>query len=189
MIDHALIEVANPCDTNMFPGGPKTVQEDKRLGSQTCPSWDQCKRGLKAGEWNCTMMMGHIAARVVVQENKTLDQAMGEWRASDKANVPKYITSDDRQEFRFIPTSEAEPRIRAFAEQLLGEGQQVDLAQRLGVDRAEAVGPGFSDVSRAQIKDGVRDPMRTRHLEGRYGTNGGRGCDVLRGPCSCGAFH
>tara|TARA_Y100000310_G_scaffold94631_1_gene92387 strand:- start:2697 stop:2990 length:294 start_codon:yes stop_codon:yes gene_type:complete len=26
-------------------------------------------------------------------------------------------------------------------------------------------------------------------LEGRFGSNGGRGCDVRSGPCSCGAWH
>jgi hypothetical protein len=25
--------------------------------------------------------------------------------------------------------------------------------------------------------------------QGVYGTNGGVGCDVAHGPCSCGAFH
>ncbi len=30
---------------------------------------------------------------------------------------------------------------------------------------------------------------KMQELEGRFGYNGGTGCDVLEGPCSCGAWH
>jgi hypothetical protein len=51
------------------------------------------------------------------------------------------------------------------------------------------IGPTFDDVVRHVTRNGVVDLAALDALEGRYGTNGGRGCDVLRGPCSCGAWH
>jgi hypothetical protein len=40
----------------------------------------------------------------------------------------------------------------------------------------------------AATKNGI-DLRKLEAQEGRYGTNGGRGCDVSSGPCSCGAWH
>ena len=36
---------------------------------------------------------------------------------------------------------------------------------------------------------GEIDLREMEREEGRYGSNGGRGCDVSKGPCSCGAWH
>lgn len=33
------------------------------------------------------------------------------------------------------------------------------------------------------------DLRKIEELEGRFGYNGGRGCNVRSGPCSCGAWH
>lgn len=53
------------------------------------------------------------------------------------------------------------------------------------------IGPTFDDVMNYAMKDkdGVIDLLKIGKLEGRFGSNGGRGCDVLEGPCSCGAWH
>ncbi|MEK7649782.1 MAG: hypothetical protein AAB367_02405 [Patescibacteria group bacterium] len=52
------------------------------------------------------------------------------------------------------------------------------------------VGRSFEDVvAHATDKTGAVDLGRMQELEGRFGTNGGRDCDVLEGPCSCGAWH
>lgn len=51
------------------------------------------------------------------------------------------------------------------------------------------VGPNFNDVMNYVIKDGIIDLHKIGELEGRFGCNGGRGCDVSKGPCSCGAWH
>ena len=57
-------------------------------------------------------------------------------------------------------------------------------------DRVSIVGSTFNDVVRyATTSDGALDLQRMQKLEGRYGTNGGRECDVQEGPCSCGAWH
>lgn len=56
---------------------------------------------------------------------------------------------------------------------------------------ASKVGPGFGDVvaHATDPKTGAIDLRRMEQLEGRFGSNGGRGCDVRRGACSCGAWH
>lgn len=58
-------------------------------------------------------------------------------------------------------------------------------------DPKEEVGSSFDAVMRhaKNPKAGGIDPRRLDALEGRYGSNGGRGCDVRSGPCSCGAWH
>jgi hypothetical protein len=40
-------------------------------------------------------------------------------------------------------------------------------------------------------KTGTIDVRKMEQQEGKYGSNGGRGCDVGigGGPCSCGAWH
>ncbi len=45
-------------------------------------------------------------------------------------------------------------------------------------------------IQHAMTKDGI-DLRKIEAQEGRYGRNGGRGCDVGPGggPCSCGAWH
>ena len=44
-------------------------------------------------------------------------------------------------------------------------------------------------ISQAMTEDGVLDLRKLQEIEGLYGYNGGQGCDVLEGPCSCGAWH
>lgn len=56
------------------------------------------------------------------------------------------------------------------------------------------VGPTHNDVTSASMRltdDGraAIDMQVMQSFEGRYGSNGGKGCDVAEGPCSCGAWH
>ena len=37
--------------------------------------------------------------------------------------------------------------------------------------------------------EGVIDLAKMQELEGSCGCNGGKGCDVTEGPCSCGGWH
>jgi hypothetical protein len=49
----------------------------------------------------------------------------------------------------------------------------------------------FDDLHRCCIVDGVIE-LRLLDAHERYaslGTNGGRRCDTISGPCSCGAWH
>ena len=51
------------------------------------------------------------------------------------------------------------------------------------------VGADFKEVMEYIKVDGAYDLRKLQELEGRYGYNGGKPCDVLRGPCSCGGWH
>lgn len=44
-------------------------------------------------------------------------------------------------------------------------------------------------VHRCAFIDGAIVMRLVEAHEGLFGTNGGKGCDVRRGPCSCGAWH
>ena len=49
----------------------------------------------------------------------------------------------------------------------------------------------FGSLQRCCIVDGVLD-LRLLEAHQTYaslGTNGGRRCDVVKGPCACGAWH
>ncbi len=49
---------------------------------------------------------------------------------------------------------------------------------------------GVIEYSKESYKEGVAINLsKMGELEGRFGYNGGIGCDVLEGPCSCGAWH
>ncbi len=58
-------------------------------------------------------------------------------------------------------------------------------------EERKCVGPRFEDVVRYATNTitGAIDLAKMEKLDGRYGYNGGNGCDVLSGPCSCGAWH
>lgn len=61
-----------------------------------------------------------------------------------------------------------------------------------GDDRLKLMmGDAFEDVINHAIdhKIGVIDIRKMEALEGRYGYNGGCGCDVRFGLCGCGARH
>ena len=54
------------------------------------------------------------------------------------------------------------------------------------------VGPDFEDVLQyATTREGYIDISKMEELEGRYAHLPGRNrrCDVLEGPCACGAWH
>ncbi|MBI1968395.1 hypothetical protein HYS49_00650 [Candidatus Woesearchaeota archaeon] len=66
---------------------------------------------------------------------------------------------------------------------------QVNLSHSDVDNRTASVGPSFEEVVKYATTDGTIDIGKLEELEGRYGYNGGRGCDVKSGPCSCGAWH
>ncbi len=54
---------------------------------------------------------------------------------------------------------------------------------------AWGVGACWEDVKKHILRNGAYDLRDLESLEGRYGHNGNNKCDVLSGPCSCGAWH
>jgi len=52
------------------------------------------------------------------------------------------------------------------------------------------IGPSTNDVFNYSLTDNKEINLsKMAELEGRFGYNGGQGCDVLDGPCACGAWH
>jgi len=44
-------------------------------------------------------------------------------------------------------------------------------------------------IDECMTDDGAIDLAKMEELEGSCGCNGGKGCDVTGGPCSCGGWH
>ena len=131
-----------------------------------------------------------VAGHVLKQGNTVAD----EMKAFRKAGLhPKkgWIHSPDRKTFEFVPNGEkALELVEHFAHITLNDADPT--APQL--DSRLAVGPSFEDVVASAViqsgpNRGAIDLSRIEALEGRFGSNGGRGCDVRSGPCSCGAFH
>ncbi|MBR9702987.1 hypothetical protein GOV10_03050 [Candidatus Woesearchaeota archaeon] len=65
-----------------------------------------------------------------------------------------------------------------------------DTCDEVLLNPRDEVGPTFEDVVKYTLtEDGSINLAKMQELEGRYGYNGGQGCDVQYGPCSCGAWH
>lgn len=47
----------------------------------------------------------------------------------------------------------------------------------------------LNELMNCCLVNGAIDSLAWEAHEGIQGRNGGRGCDVASGPCSCGAFH
>ncbi len=124
-------------------------------------------------------------ARWAIKMETTVEEEMAEFKSDHYVPKDGWLYSTDRRTFTVIPDGpESLRRIAAFAHTILDDGN--------GDARAAAmsVGDGFEDVMAfAQQPDGSIDLARMESLEGRFGSNGGRGCDVRSGPCSCGAWH
>lgn len=188
MRERKLILDGSACQNNFNADGPKTVEESKRLGKQPCPNFERCNNGAlhPVSGHQCAMMFGLTVAQYVVQKRTTVGVEMQDYRRAGFRPKLGFFWSDDRETIGTITdVREAEAKIRSFAEQILGgpDGSKV-------VDERLEVGPTLNDVvAHAMTPTGAIDLAKMQELEGRYGSNGGRGCDVARGPCSCGAWH
>lgn len=175
----------SPCDTNFYPDGPRTVAEAERLGRSPCPKFKECSSG-KMTDYLCAIKFGVEVAANATREGKSVHaEASGDFAEFLKdTNPPKgFIWSSDRKEFTVIKDKrDALEKIEGFAAQVVDGVQKTPSTQ--------TVGPNFENViAYATTENGAIDLARMEKLEGRFGSNGGRGCDVLSGPCSCGAWH
>ena len=184
-----LILDAVPCDTNFYADGPRTVDEAKRAGRSMCPHFDTCNNGeLDANTGHqCVMLFAvQVAGYAIKQCNSVSSEVRGDFGEfiRTSCNPPKgFIWSSDRKEFVFITDKdEVLKKVEEFASSVLGTSSTSRPTQAVG-DSYAAV------VAHAMTKNGAIDLSRVQELEGRFGYNGGRGCDTRRGPCSCGAWH
>jgi len=189
MKERSLVKKASPCDDNLHNGGPQTLAEARSQGASMCPHYAECKSGImhpKTGV-QCVMQFGIQVARFVAEKEHrggNVETEMGFLR--DQLPRPKggFLDSTDRVEFVTL-TDRAEilAAVERFAREVL-YGPEGTTDPRL------KVGGTFGDVVAASTTpEGHIDLRAMDQLEGRFGSNGGRGCDVSSGPCSCGAWH
>jgi len=188
-----LILQGSPCETNLFNGGPETLAEARSMGSQKCPKYGECSKGTlhpQTGQ-QCVMQFGFQVAGFVAKGERQGVVVASEM-ADLSAELPNpskgWISSKDRKTFEVLTErSEVLAAIEAFAREVL-YGPEGTTDPRL------EVGDSFEAVATYSIRSEpggppVVDTARLDSLEGRFGSNGGRGCDVRSGPCSCGAWH
>ena len=187
MKEHLFIFEVSPCDTNLYPDGPKSISEAKQLGRQLCPYSKKCKEKLnpKTG-FQCVMSFGTQVAQYCINNQHPVEVEMKDLKKEFPSLIaPKgFVYSSDRKEFTIITDrNEALEKIEKFAKMVL---ESTDIFQK---NPRFQVGNEFEDVlAHAMTPDGI-DLRKIQELEGRFGTNAGRGCDVKNGPCSCGAWH
>ena len=178
------------CDTNLYPGGPMTVSEAKKIGPSRCPHFDECNEDgflHSIHGHQCAMNMGLQVAQFAfaLKEGHSIAREMTDFQKENFHPEKGWVFSSDRVHFEIAP-SDAKAHlglIEKFAYFALG----LEPPKRLATE----VGPNFSDVvAYATIHDGLAiDLSKMEELEGRFGYNGGKGCDVRSGPCSCDAWH
>jgi hypothetical protein len=176
MREKRLIIDGEPCDMNLYPDGPQTEADAIVVGGSLCPHLAKCQQDGYFETHQCVMLMATKAAREVVKGAGSFYSEMQQFCSQAPRQV-KWIWSADRRQFRYLEGfDQVVEKVEQFAKQLLA-GQI-------------PVGSSFEDViAHATTEGGAIDLRRIEELEGRCGTNGGRGCDVTSGPCSCGAWH
>jgi hypothetical protein len=186
MREKRLVLEGSVCNCNLRGDGPKTYAEAARIGEVLCPRARLClSKGL--GDYACIMKFGQEVARNVLKEHSTVEAEMAEFRRDPYRPSAGWLYSQDGHRMETVPNGHASAAlIERFAHIVLDDDHastSEDL--RLGV------GPRFEDVvAHAMAPDGLSiDLAKVQELEGRFGSNGGRGCDVRSGPCSCGAWH
>jgi hypothetical protein len=178
-----LILDGSPCDTNFHDDGPRTVKAAKAEGRQLCPHFDKCNSGGLDPNRQCEIKFGVMVAQEALKGRSSVQREMDDFRRMG----PKprdFYWSEDRKEFETLDYEKGLVKIASFATAVLG---------RLG-EEGDKVGSSFEDVvgaSMVETKGGgvAIDLGKMQEFEGRFGHNGGRGCDVRSGPCSCGAWH
>jgi len=173
------------CNINLRADGPKTYTEAARLGDQPCPHAAECsKNGL--GDHGCIMITGLEIARNVLRDHTTVVTEMADFRHEHWEPSAGWFYSQDGKSLETIPEGEASTAlIERFAHISLDD-EHASTKEDLRTE----VGPRFEDVvAYAMTRDGTVDLAKMQELEGRFGSNGGQGCDVRSGPCSCGAWH
>lgn len=184
MRERRLVLEGSFCNMNLYADGPKTYEEANRLGYQLCPRANICKKdGL--GNHGCVMITGLEVARHTLRGRSTMTEEMIDFKRGHFKPSEGWIVSLDRKSIHIVPEGRGTTSlIERFAHIALDDNHPSTK------EELRAVGPDFEDViAHASTREGAIDLMKVQELEGRFGSNGGRGCDVLSGPCSCGAWH
>lgn len=190
----SLIENACFCDMNLYPDGPKTVEEARKIGPQLCPHAQKCNSGFLHPEsgHQCVMEMGREVAKYAIKERHSIEEEMKDFIKMGPRPKKGWVYSLDRENFHVITDRKEVIRlVHRFAHLVLVEEVPKEEGKTGGDKKESVVGDTFDDVLKyaTDPKTGKIDLRKMEKLEGRFGKNGGRGCDVRKGPCSCGAWH
>lgn len=141
-------------------------------------------RGL--GNHGCILKTGQEVARNVLRGGSSVQTEMAEFRRGHfRPSSGWFYSSDGKKMTTVTDDKEAVRLIGGFAHTVLDDTDPAEYK-----DPRLSVGSDFgSVVAHAMTPEGAIDLAKIQELEGRFGSNGGRGCDVRRGPCSCGAWH
>lgn len=188
---HQLISQRSFCDTNLYSGDVKTLADV--LGVEfSCPNLVNCKKSGYIGKdgHQCVMLMASHVARFTIDDETSVEQEMEDlkksFRLGDAFPLNGWIYSEDGINFMDnLSRDDAIEKIEETARMLLSKKTEKEKAPD------SSIGSSFSNVvsSATDPKTGIIDLSQIDRFEGRCGTNGGRGCDVTNGPCSCGAWH
>ncbi len=186
--EKALILEVSSCDTNLYPDGPVTLTEAKKIGRDRCPFLSNCQDGgLSRTGRQCAMLHGVHVARYALRGNHSVSVEMKDFRREMKGKISQaarngIIWSKDRTGFEVIKDiTKGIDKIEEFAKMVLGEVEP---------NEPKKIKRSFKQlVANATDKKGAIDSRKIEAAEGSCGSNGGRGCDVTEGPCSCGAWH
>ena len=191
MREKRLVVDGSFCDTNLYPDGVQTVAEAKKKGRDFCPHYKECQGGF-LDTHACVMLYGIEVAKESLKSGSVAVE-MREFRREHFVPREGWVYSLDRKEFKIVPDGEqANLLVEQFAHVALGDAK-LPLSDQADNPRV-TVGDRFEDVvahaTRVDPQHGsVIVLSEIDKLEGRFGYNGGRGCDVRSGPCSCGAWH
>ncbi len=189
MRERELVLQGSFCDTNLYQGGPKTTAEAIQRGRSFCPHRGECERGYLE-DHSCAMRFSMEVVRNSIKLGTSIATEMQNFRRGHTRQPKGWVYSLDRKEFKEIPESEqAMLLVEQFTHILLDDGEIGAITDQSANPRV-TVGERFEDVfAHALTDDGSLDLRKIQELEGRFGYNGGKGCDTRDGPCSCGAWH
>ncbi|MCC7160399.1 hypothetical protein IT399_01575 [Candidatus Nomurabacteria bacterium] len=115
-----LIMEGSPCEYDLYPDGPRTLEEAVKMNDQVCPHYKECKSTEHSGYrgQSCIMLLATCLARERLngktEKFKTLIDAI---------NPPNgFVWSEDRKTFVVIADKKrARELIDKFVDQLTGK--------------------------------------------------------------------
>lgn len=186
MREKRLVLEGSFCNMNLYADGPKTYVEAAKLGEQLCPRAAECREHGLGKDHQCIMMTGLEVARNTLRLRTTVEAEMVDFRNSHSRPAKGWLYSCDRKIIELVPEGSVSAVLIERIAHVAMDDEHASTRENLRIK----VGSRFENViAHAMTPEGAIDTLKMQELEGRFGSNGGVGCDVLSGPCSCGAWH
>lgn len=176
-MDPRKILTAQCCGVNVLSSGD--------ISQQACPrNRDKCSPYCKSAEMlMCGVYYALQIAQYAVKERHSVDTEMCDFRVAFIGSDTGGVFFPTEQGYEVIrDTTLMFQKIAETAKKIIGDYEPVTSSRTFG---------DLVDLCSERTPAGiVIDTRAMDALEGSCGTNkSGRGCDVTRGPCSCGAWH